>query len=88
MLSLTEKILFVFATIASLYLTYKGVMRIIGHISSGQGKPDWSLLWKRIGDLVVKIGLFQPVFRFRLWPSILHIFNWLGHNVTGKHKNK
>jgi Fe-S oxidoreductase len=72
MLSLTEKILFVLATVASLYLTYKGVMRIMGHISSGQGKPDLSLLWKRIGDLIIKVGLFQPVFRFRLWTSILH----------------
>ena len=77
MLSLTEKILFVIATVASLYFTYKGVMRIIGHISSGQGKPDWSLLWKRIGELIVKVGLFQPVFRFRLWPSILHaLIGW------------
>jgi len=74
MLTLVEKILFIFATIASLYITYKGVMRIISHISSGQGKPDWSLLWKRVGDLIVKVGFFQPVFRFRLIPSIFHGF--------------
>jgi Fe-S oxidoreductase len=49
-------------------------MRIIGHISSGQGKPDWSIIWKRIGDVIIKVGLFQPVFRFRLGPSILHAF--------------
>ncbi|HKJ37293.1 MAG TPA: hypothetical protein VJ972_00835, partial [Anaerolineales bacterium] len=72
MLSLVEKILFVFATAASLYFTYKGVMRIVDHISSGQGKPDWNLAWKRIGEVIVKAGLFQPVFRFRLGPSILH----------------
>ncbi|MGB8982563.1 MAG: (Fe-S)-binding protein, partial [Anaerolineales bacterium] len=42
------------------------------HIASGQGMPDWKLIWKRIGDLIVKVGLFQPVFRFRLGPSILH----------------
>ncbi len=72
MLSPIEKILFVLATIVSLYLTYKGVMLIISHISSGQGKPDWSLLWKRLGEVIVKAGLFQPVFRFRLGPSILH----------------
>ncbi|NJC94903.1 MAG: (Fe-S)-binding protein [Anaerolineae bacterium] len=77
MLSPIEKILFVLATIASLYFTYKGVMRIIAHISSGHGKPDWNLLWKRIGDLIVKVGLFQPVFRFRLGPSILHaLIGW------------
>lgn len=74
MLSPIEKILFVLATIASLYFTYKGVMRIIAHISSGQGKPRWNLIGKRIGALIVKVGLFQPVFRFRFWTSVLHAF--------------
>ena len=77
MLSPIEKILFALAVLVSLYFTYRGVMRIIAHISSGQGKPDWSLLWKRIGDVIVKAGLFQPVFRFRLGPSILHaLIGW------------
>jgi len=77
MLTLVEKILFALATVASLYFTYRGVMRIIGHISSGQGKPDWSLLWKRLGEIIIKVGLFQPVFRFRLVPSILHaLIGW------------
>jgi Fe-S oxidoreductase/nitrate reductase gamma subunit len=76
-LSLFEKVLFALAVLVSLYFTYRGVMRIIGHISSGHGKPDWSLLWKRLGDLIVKVGLFQPVFRFRLGPSILHgLIGW------------
>jgi len=74
MLSTPEKILFVLGTIASLYFTYKGTMRIITHISSGNGRPDWNLPWKRIGDLIVKFGFFQPVFRFRLIPSIFHGF--------------
>ncbi len=77
MLTPAEKILFAIATLASLYFTYKGVMRIVGHISSGQGKVDWSLMWKRLGELIVKVGLFQPVFRFRLGPSILHgLIGW------------
>ncbi len=77
MLTPVEKILFVAATLVSLYFTYRGVMKIVGHISSGKGKADWSLLWKRIGDLIVKVGLFQPVFRFRLGPSILHaLIGW------------
>src|SRR5512133_2808401 len=50
MLSPIEKVLFVLAVAASLYFTYQGVKRIIGHISSGQGKPNWGLIWKRIGD--------------------------------------
>jgi Fe-S oxidoreductase len=77
MLTLVEKILFVIFTLASLYFTYKGVMRIVGHIASGQGKVNWSLVWKRIGDLIVKVALFQPVFRLRLWTSILHaLIGW------------
>ena len=77
MLTLVEKILFAIATLVSLYFSYRGVMKIVAHISSGQGKINWSLLWKRIGELIVKVGLFQPVFRFRLWPSILHgLIGW------------
>jgi Fe-S oxidoreductase len=77
MLTLVEKALFVLVTVASLYYTYRGVARIMKNINSGQGKLDWSLAWKRLGDLIVKVGLFQPVFRFRLGPSILHgLIGW------------
>jgi Fe-S oxidoreductase len=72
MFTLAEKILFVLATVASLYYTYKGAQRIVKHISSGQGKINWSIIPKRIGKLIVKVGLFQSVFRFRLVPSIFH----------------
>ena len=74
MLTLVEKILFAVAVLVSLYFTYQGAMRIVGHIASGHGKADWSLIWKRLWDLVLKVGLFQPVFRFRLVPSLLHAF--------------
>ncbi|HJR81617.1 MAG TPA: (Fe-S)-binding protein [Anaerolineales bacterium] len=74
MLSLLEKILFAFAVLVSLYFTYRGVIRIIGHIASGQGKPDWSLIWKRLGKLLTKAVFFQPVFRFRPGVSLLHAF--------------
>src|SRR5215207_5302057 len=73
-LTLVEKILFALAVLVSLYLTYRGVMRILGHISSGQGKPDWSLLWKRLVEVIVNSGFFQPVFRFRPVVSLLHGF--------------
>jgi hypothetical protein len=77
MLSPFEKVLFVLAVAASLYFTYRGVRRIIAHIGSGHGRPEWSLVWKRIGDLIMKVGLFQPVFRLRLGPSILHgLIGW------------
>ena len=77
MLTLIEKILFVVATLASLYYTYHGVALIMRRINSGQGKINWSLAYNRIGELIIKMGLFQPVFQFRLWPSILHgLIGW------------
>jgi Fe-S oxidoreductase/nitrate reductase gamma subunit len=77
MLSVIEKILFAAATATSLYFTWRGVQRIVKNISSGGGKIDWSVIWKRIGELIAKVGLFQPVFRLRLWPSILHgLIGW------------
>lgn len=77
MLTFIEKVLFALAVLVSLYFTYRGAMRIVGHIASGRGKVDWSLIWKRVWELIVKVGLFQPVFRFRLGPSILHaLIGW------------
>ena len=77
MLTLIEKILFVLATLTSLYFTYRGVTRILNHIASGQGKPDWNLFWKRLWDVITKYVFFKPVFRFRLGPSILHaLIGW------------
>lgn len=72
MLTTVEKILFALCAAISLYFTWLGVRRILGTIASGKGKPDFSLAVKRIGTVVTKVGLFQPVFRFRLVPSILH----------------
>ena len=77
MLSVTEKVLFALAVVASLYFTWRGVQRIIRQISSGHGKITWSLISKRIGELIAKVGFFQPVLRFRLVPSILHaLIGW------------
>ena len=77
MLTLIEKILFAIATFTSLYFTWRGAQHIIQNIGNGQDKVDWSLAYKRIGELIRKVGLFQPVFRFRLWTSILHaLIGW------------
>jgi len=72
MLTIIEKILFAVATLVSLYLTWRGVQRIAHNIGSGRGRIDWKLAWQRLGELIAKVGLFQPVFRLRLGPSILH----------------
>lgn len=77
MLTLVEKILFVVATLSSLYFTWRGAERILQIIASGQGRVDWSLLPKRLGELVLKVGLFRPVFRFRFGASLLHaLIGW------------
>ena len=49
MLTLAEKILFVLATLVSLYFTYKGVQRILKSIASGHDKVACPLIQKRIG---------------------------------------
>jgi Fe-S oxidoreductase len=77
MLTLVEKVLFVVAVLISLYYTWRGVQRIIKIIGRGQGRPDWSVAWKRLWDVVVKVGTFRPVFRFRPVPSLLHgLIGW------------
>ncbi|MCL4259991.1 MAG: (Fe-S)-binding protein [Anaerolineales bacterium] len=74
MLTFIEKIVFAVLMLISAALTYHGVRRIARQIASGQGKIDWSLAPKRIGELISKYIFFTPVFRFRLWVSILHAF--------------
>jgi Fe-S oxidoreductase len=77
MLTLVEKIVFIVAVLGSLYFTWIGVQRIIKIIGRGQGKPDWSLIRKRLWKVTLKVGSFQPLFRFRLGPSLLHaLIGW------------
>lgn len=77
MLSLPEKILFIAATVVSLYFTYRGVRRIVSIIGQGHGKPDWALARRRIGDVAAKVITWRPVFRLRYGPSLLHaLIGW------------
>src|SRR5512147_3032918 len=77
MLTPIEKILFFVAVAVSLYFTWRGVQRIIQNIARGQGKPDWNVVARKTGGALVKFITFQPVFRFRLVPSILHgLIGW------------
>jgi Fe-S oxidoreductase len=77
MFTLAEKIIFAIGTLISLYFTYRGTDRIIKLISGGQGKPDWKDALKRIPETLGKVISFQPVFRFRFWPSLLHaLIGW------------
>ncbi len=74
MLTLPEKILFILAVAASAYAAFYAARRIIRIIARGQGKVDWGLLKKRIASTLYKTITFQPVFRFRFWPSLFHGF--------------
>ncbi len=74
MLTLPEKILFILAVAASAYAAFFATRRIIRIIARGQGKVDWGLLKRRIVPTLYKTITFQPVFRFRFWPSLFHGF--------------
>jgi Fe-S oxidoreductase len=77
MLTLIEKILFVIAVLVSLFYTWVGVQRIINIIARGQGKPDWTLLRKRLWEVTFKVVSFRTLFRFRPGPSLLHaLIGW------------
>lgn len=72
MLTILEKILFVLAAIVSIYSAYRAGGRIFRTIGRGHGKPEWSLVVKRLATALVKTVSFQPVFRFRFWSSLFH----------------
>jgi Fe-S oxidoreductase len=72
MLTLFEKVLFIIALGASIYASYRAAERIIRTIQRGQGKPDWSLIKKRLSSVLAKTITLQPTFRIRFGPSLLH----------------
>ena len=72
MLTLLERIFFVLAIILSLFLSFKAARRILRIIQRGHGRPDWNILRKRWFTTPARIISFQPVFRFRLLPSLFH----------------
>ncbi len=72
MLTLPEKIIFTLAALATLAAAFFAVRRLVRIISAGHGKPDWRLAWKRLLNILGRMVTFQPVFRFRFWPSLFH----------------
>jgi Fe-S oxidoreductase len=74
MLTIAEQILFALAVVVSLYFTWRGAARIVRNIASGKGRPDWKVITQKAGGALIKFITFQPVFRFRPIPSILHGF--------------
>ena len=77
MLTIPERILFLLAVILSLTLTSLAVRRIIRIIRRGHGRPDWSVLKHRLLTIPPRLLTFQPLFRFRLLPSLFHaLIGW------------
>lgn len=72
MLTTIEKIIFILAAAASAYATSIAVRRIVAVIGRGRGKPDWSLVPKRLLDVFVKTFVLTPVWRARFWASLFH----------------
>ncbi len=74
MLTLPEKILFILASLATLYAAWRAIERLIGIIARGQGKPDWALARKRLVEAIVKTVTLRPTWKLRLWPTLFHAF--------------
>ena len=72
MLTPVDKILFILAVCASGYAVYGAVGRILRILRRGHGQVDWKLAQKRLFSVLGRMVVFQPVFRFRFGPSLLH----------------
>lgn len=77
MLTTPERIIFTLAVLLSLSLTSQAARRIIRIIQRGHGQPDWNVLRHRLTSIPARIITFQPLFRFRLLPSLFHaLIGW------------
>jgi len=74
MLTTSEKILFFFALLGSLYAAVKLALLIGKTITRGQGEVDWGIAVDRLAKVILKTVSLQPVFRLRFWPSLFHGF--------------
>lgn len=74
MLTTIEKIIFIVAILLSIYAAIRVSLQIIRVIGRGQGSVDWNVIPNRIIEVIFKTGTFQPVFRFRILPSLFHAF--------------
>jgi len=72
MLTLIEKIIFSLAALATILAAFFAIRRLARIIGAGLGRPDWSLAWKRLINVLARVIVFQPVFRFRPGVSVFH----------------
>ncbi len=77
MLTTPEKIIFILVVLLSLTLTSLAVRRIVRILQRGHGRTDWSIVRQRLLSIPLRILSFQPLFRFRLLPSLFHaLIGW------------
>jgi Fe-S oxidoreductase len=72
LLTTVEKFIFVLAVLATTYVAWRVTRRILATIKRGKGEIDWNLARTRLLGVLFKMITFQPVFRFRFWPSLFH----------------
>ncbi len=72
MLSLPEKIVFIAATLVTIGLVLRAMLRIVRIIRRGHGRPDWKLIPKRLIDAGFKTVALTPVWRKRFLTSLFH----------------
>ncbi len=72
MLTLPEKIVFILAAAGSGYAAFRVAERVVRIIARGQGRPDWSLIPKRLLPTGIKAVVLTPTWRKRLLVSVLH----------------
>ncbi len=74
MLTIAEKIIFIAALLLAFIAAIRVTFRIVRVVNRGHGKVNWRLIPGRLLEVIAKTISFQPVFRFRLVPSLFHAF--------------
>ncbi len=74
MLTAIEKIVFVFAVIASVYNGYLGFRKVYEVIRRGQGDVDDENIVRRIVDAGLNWLFLRPTWKVRRWSSLFHAF--------------
>jgi Fe-S oxidoreductase/nitrate reductase gamma subunit len=69
-----EKFIFIAAVLLASYAAFRVSERIVRVVNRGKGNVDWSVIPSRLLEVSAKTISFQPVFRFRLIPSLFHAF--------------
>ncbi|MEW6567153.1 MAG: (Fe-S)-binding protein [Chloroflexota bacterium] len=74
MLTFPEKVVFLLASVLTVYLAVRAVRRLGRIIGRGFGRPDWSAAPRRLLTVAVKTISLWPVFRARPLTSLFHAF--------------